>query len=247
MRMLSIYDGQALSEWDTTVFNKEMVTLYRNFLLEECKKKYSLLEDELFLEKIGASSREADGRLVPTVAGVLMFGDSNDIRKIFPNYFLDYREEISNSNILSYRITSDRGMMCGNIFEFYLIVYEKLANISNITRNNVLENIKQIFANSLIHADYAGRRGILIKVVKNAIEIGNPGSTLIPESQIMKGGISDPRNPVIFKMFSEMGGGDRAGLGIAEAHYVWTEKGWHTPVFAFEKNPDRVNVFLPFW
>lgn len=244
--MLNIYDGQALPEWDTTIFNKKMIARYRNCLLEVSKKQYSQLSDESFLEKIGASYREADGRLVPTVTGVLMFGDSRYIRRLFLNYFLDYQEEISRNNTLHCRVTSDRGMECGNILEFYLTVYEKLSNLSAIKRNNVLEPIKQIFANSLIHADYAGRRGIVIKVSKNSIEISNPGSTLIPESQMMKGGISDPRNPAIFKMFSEMGDGDRAGMGITEARRVWTENEWRGPVFEFEKNPDRVRVLLFF-
>lgn len=244
--MLSTYDGQALPEWDTTVFNKRMIGLYRNSLLEAYKNRYSQLDDELFLEKMGASHRQADGRLVPTVTGVLMFGDSSCIRTLFPNYFLDYQEEINSNHALQCRITSDRGMECGNIFEFYLTVYERLSNLSFIKRNDVLEPIKQIFANSLIHADYEGRRGIVVKVSKSAIEISNPGSTLIPESQIMKGGISDPRNPAIFKMFSAIGGGDRAGLGITTAHRVWTENEWRGPVFTFENNPDRVSAFLSF-
>lgn len=244
--MLNIHDGQALSEWDTAVFNKRMIALYRNSLLDVCKNRYNQLDDELFLEKIGALCRQADGRLVPTVSGVLMFGDSSCIRTLFPNYFLDYQEEINSNHALQRRITSDRGMECGNIFEFYLTVYERLSNLSVIKRNDVLEPIKQIFANSLIHADYAGRRGIVIKVSKDAIEISNPGSSLIPERQIMKGGISDPRNPTIFKMFSEMGGGDRAGMGIAEANRIWTENEWRGPLFTFEENPNRTCVCLFF-
>lgn len=245
--MLNLYDGQALTEWNTTVFNKKMIQLYRNCMLEECMNQYDHLEDELFLEKIGASCRLIDGRLVPTVAGVLMFADKSCIRNLFPNYFLDYQEEIGSNNTLHFRVTSDRGMQFGNILEFYLIVYKKLSSSSVINRENTLEPIMQIFANAIIHADYAGRRGIVIKVRNNEIEISNPGSILISQSQLMKGGISDPRNPFIFKMFSEMGGGDRAGMGIAEARRVWNEYEWRGPLFSFEKNPDRVSVLLPFW
>lgn len=245
--MLNIYDGQALSEWDTTIFSKRMIACYRNCLLDECNQQYDLYEDDLFLEKIGASQRQLDGRLVPTVAGLLMFGDASYIRILFPNYFLDYQEDSILNISLTNRITSDRGMECGNILEFYLTVYEKFSNLNAIKSKNVLEPIKQILANSIIHADYTGRRGVVIKVHKSAIEISNPGSTLISENQIMKGGISDPRNPVIFKMFSEMGGGDRAGMGITEVRRVWAENEWREPMFTFEKNPDRVSVFLPFW
>lgn len=245
--MLNLYDGQALTEWNTTVFNKKMIQLYRDCLLEECKIKYEHLEDEKFLEKIGACIRQIDGRMVPTVAGVLMFADTSCIRNLFPNYFLDYQEETARNNFLQYRITSDRGMQFGNILEFYLIVYKKLSHANIINRENTLEPIMQIFANSIIHADYTGRRGIVIKVRSNELEISNPGSILISQSQLMKGGVSDPRNPFIFKMFSEMGGGDRAGMGIAEARRVWNENEWRGPLFSFEKNPDRVSVLLPFW
>ena len=46
-----------------------------------------------YLERIGAAQiSDTDGKLHPTVAGLLMFGEEYKIRYEFPEYFLVYRK-----------------------------------------------------------------------------------------------------------------------------------------------------------
>ena len=40
-----------------------------------------------------------DGRVYPTVAGLLMFGHEYDITREMPDYFLDYREQLFSSPV----------------------------------------------------------------------------------------------------------------------------------------------------
>ena len=51
------------------------------------------LGDSDFLRCIGAAAKAEDGRLHPTVAGLLMFGHNWRIAEELPNYFLDYRQQ----------------------------------------------------------------------------------------------------------------------------------------------------------
>lgn len=56
---------------------------------------FEYLSDHEYLQSIGAAAiSDEDGRLHPTAAGMLMFGDEYNIVRHFPEYFLDYREEI---------------------------------------------------------------------------------------------------------------------------------------------------------
>lgn len=49
-----------------------------------------------------------------------------------PNYFLDYREHLSNDTRCSDRVSSGDGTWSGNIFDFYYKVIDRLtADIKN--------------------------------------------------------------------------------------------------------------------
>ena len=56
---------------------------------------FERLSDHEYLRSIGAAAiSDEDGQLHSTAAGMLMFGDEYNIVRHFPEYFLDYREEL---------------------------------------------------------------------------------------------------------------------------------------------------------
>ena len=61
---------------------------------------------------------------------------------------------------------------------------------------------------------------------------------------MLSGGVSDPRNPTIFKMFSKIGIGDRAGSGIGKIIEAWKEQGWEKPIFEVVTDPYRFIIKL---
>ena len=105
--------------------------------------------------------------------------------------------------------------------------------------------IREALANSLIHADYYGRQGIVIEKRKNEIKIANPGSCRPDILEVKEGGVSDPRNPAIFKMFAMIDIGERAGSGVFNICTVWKEMGWKEPVLQEKFDPERTIVVLP--
>lgn len=110
-----------------------------------------------YLRSIGAAAiSEEDGQLHPTAAGMLMFGDEYNIVRHFPEYFLDYREELDSA----IRWTD----------HFYFRVYNKLIKDikvpfkmvggERIDDTPVHKALREALANCLINADYHGVREV---------------------------------------------------------------------------------------
>lgn len=76
------------------VLNRETVHAYRNrHMAYRSEHVWEQLKDEEYLERIGAAKvLSTDGKLHPTAAGLLMFGDEYKILYEYPEYFLDFRE-----------------------------------------------------------------------------------------------------------------------------------------------------------
>ena len=63
---------------------------------------------------------------------------------------------------------------------------------------------------------------------------------------MLKGGISDPRNKALMKMFNLIGIGERAGSGVPDIYSVWKQQGWKEPEVSEEFGPDRTILKLSF-
>ena len=78
------------------------------------------------------------------------------------------------------------------------------------------------------------------------ITIENPGSIITGKPQMLKGGISEPRNKAIMKMFNLIRVGERAGSGVPDIFSVWSKEGWDSPVVEEQFKPDRTVLTLAF-
>jgi len=82
---------------------------------------WSSLADDGFLMKIGAAARGRDGNVHPTLAGLVCFGDFNEITNVLPYFFLDYREHLSSDVRWTDRVCSGDANWSGNIFSLVRI------------------------------------------------------------------------------------------------------------------------------
>ena len=74
----------------------------------------------------------------------------------------------------------------------------------------------------------------------------NPGGIRTGKKQMLKGGISDPRNKALMKMFNMIGIGERAGSGVPDIYSVWENQGWIAPQVLEEYAPYRTILRLAF-
>ena len=248
-------DMLVLDEFSLSDLDSESIRSYRmRMKLSRPGHVWETLEDDEFLLKIGASGRGNDSRIHPTAAGLLMFGHEYDIVKEFPYYFLDYQENADADTRWTDRIISSSGDWSGNIYDFYFRVYNKIAlDIKTpfklekgvrVDDTPVHKAIREALANSLIHADYYGRQGVVIRKNLHNIVISNPGGFRIDIAAAKSGGISDPRNATLIKMFNLIDIGERAGSGIPNIYKVWDENGGKAPIITEKFEPDRVEMTL---
>lgn len=103
-----------------------------------------------------------------------------------------------------------------------------------------------MLANALIHADYHGRRGIVIDKYPKRLEVSNPGTLRMSKSVAIAGGTSDARNGKIFNIFSLVRIGERSGMGLSSLYGVWEKEKFAEPSIVESYEPDRTKVMVEF-
>lgn len=248
-------DRVILNEFDINSLNMESVKDYRmRFKVHKGElHSWNPISDEDFLYNINALDRNTKK---VTLAGLLMFGKEDDIITVLPNYFLDYRE-INDDTVekWSYRITSWEDNWSGNIWDFFEKIVNRLTsdieipyaldkNLMTIENTDVHKSIREALTNSLIHFQLDETGSILIEKRKNYYKFANPGLMRVSIKNAFKGGQSDPRNPILHRMFSLLGFGERAGSGLSLIDTTWKENNWISPSIEEGHNPDRTTLIL---
>ncbi len=245
-------DAKVLENMDISVFSKDTVKGYRNFFRSaHANHLWNNEDDEIFLRKIGAIGIGEDGKYHPTAAGLLMFGYEYEITREFPNYFLDYQENRSlGATRWSDRIVSTSGDWSGNVFDFVIEALRRMQQglkVPFVLKGNLRVDdtpihklLREAVTNMVVHADFYGRQGLVIQKSEDGYKLSNPGSVRISITEAVNGGISDPRNGIMLKIFSLIEFGERAGSGLSGICKVW-EKVYHTPATIEETHSNGVD------
>ncbi len=186
-----------------------------------------------------------------------MFGMERSILEVFPYYQLDYQERLSNDpeERWTYRVTLD-GKWEPNLFNFYYLVYGRLVKDLDVPfqlekdavrkgETHVHEALREALVNTLIHADHQSTRPIVIAKLPDRYGFFDPGRLRISLEALYQGGISDPRNPNLQKMFQMLGLGEKAGSGFGKILRAWNEQQWLKPLVSEKLDLDMTNVVLP--
>ena len=234
-------DSKVLDDLTVADFNADTVRAYRTrFRAARQGSSWTDLDDERFLRAVGAAmvSRE-DGKLHPTFGGLLMFGNDYDIVRECPHYFLDYQETLDPAIRWTDRVHSGDGMWSGNLFDFFFRVNRKLAEslktpfklngIFRVDDTPMHKAVREALANCLFNADYYGVRGVVVRRTPDKLVFENPGDIRTGVEQMRLGGVSDPRNGLIMKMFSLIDVGERAGTGVPDVFATWANAGLPEP------------------
>ncbi len=245
-------DAKVLENMDMTAFCKDTIKGYRNFFHStHTNHLWNNEDDEMFLRKIGAIGIGEDGKYHPTAAGLLMFGYEYEITREFPNFFLDYQENRSfGETRWTDRIVSTSGDWSGNVFDFVIEVLRRMQQglkVPFVLKGNrrvddtpIHKLLREAVTNMVVHADFYGRQGLVIQKSEDGYKLSNPGNVRISITEAINGGISDPRNGIMLKIFSLIEFGERAGSGLSGIYKVW-EKVYHTPATIEETHNNGVD------
>ncbi len=251
-------DQRVLRMMDRTVLDMDTVHRYRNrFALFHSAHIWNDDDDELFLRHIGAVALSGEDMMFhPTCAGLLMFGHEYDIVREYPHYFLDYQEKLDAGIRWTHRIVSSSGDWSGNLYDFFFKVYMRISSdlpVPFVAKGMNREDdtplhlaLREVLLNSLAHSDFYARQGVVISRSRNKLSFANPGDIRIGLGAALAGGVSDPRNETVMKMFSLVGIGERAGTGIPDFISVWKKYIGETPEYTIKHNPERTLLAVPF-
>ena len=237
--------------------SKKTIESYRNsYRVLKPDSEWNRLSDEDFLRILGAAAYDGD-MLRPTFAGLLMFGFAYTITFEANGYCLDYREYEDDPIDWVDRFMSDDGGWSGNLFDYYLECCRRIrrtlkhgmaidGDLRRIDDSDMDKVFREALLNAIANADYRSPGGVVVERRLNSIAIHNPGTFRIPLEKAEAGGISDPRNPTILKMFNLLGFGERAGSGIPRMNMLCMGCGLPAPRFTERNRPDRVTLTIAF-
>ena len=234
----------------------DTISSYRNVMHAlNPEHPWNSLDNDRFLKVIGAAVMQ-DGRLVPTLAGLLMFGRAYTIASESYNYHLDYREYV-NADEWDRRIISNDGNWSGNVYDFYNRVMNALktvtdrrfainGNMRRVDDSKLDKCMREMLVNCLVNADYRGRGGVVVEWRPRSLSLRNSGTFRIPLETALAGEVSDPRNQTVATMFSLIGAVEHAGSGIHRIISYCRDLGLPEPRFTEELEPERVTVSISF-
>lgn len=252
-------DGAVLEGFGLEDLDAESLKAYRNrFASHEPDHPFLSLDDRGLLERLGGWRRDrVSGRSGLTLAGLLMFGGERSLLDALPHYHVDYQEQLSTDpeQRWTHRVTVD-GKWAPNLFNFYFRVFPRLvdgldvpfkldAMGTRIAETHVHEALREALVNTLVHADHSSSRPITVIKRLDAFVFFNPGRLRIPREALYQGGVSDPRNPNVQKMFQMLGLGEKAGSGFQKILRAWREQHWLTPLVAENSALEMTRVWLP--
>lgn len=252
-------DSQVLDGYSEADLDADSVRQYRNIFASRRPDHPFVREDDAgFLRQIGALRRDR-ARAVDGVSlgGLLMLGREDAIRDRFPHWHLSYRERPSGAASGPRwidRIVSD-GTWNANVFEFYLRVIGKLyeglkvpfaVDAGQFRRDETAAHVavREAFVNTLVHADYEGRTGIRVVREPSGFEFINPGLLLVSPEQVWRGGVSEPRNPVLQRLFGLLQLGEREGSGGPAIRHAWAQQHWRTPTLREDTEHSETHLQL---
>lgn len=249
-------DQKVMTGKDMSAFCMDTVHSYRNlFNIVHRNHVWTKLDDETFLFKLGAIDYDdVHRKLHPTAAGLLMFGYENELMQEYPQYFLDFQEHKDPSIRWTDRKISSSGDWSGNLFDFFFSIADKLTadlprpfkldGMLRVDDTPLHKAVREALLNTLVNADYYGRRGVVVTKSREGYTFSNPGDFRISMNEAISGGVSDPRNAVVFKMFNLVDLGERAGSGLPTIYSGWEEAYGKRPTLSESHNPDRVTLTL---
>jgi predicted HTH transcriptional regulator len=251
-------DHQLVESMTIGDLNQDTLRRYRNRLqMRREGAPWNEIEIEELLLMTGAARRDEQGIVRPTLAALLMFGNFGYIVGEFPHYFVDYIERLDDNPRYSDRISPLTADWSGNLYDFYTRVASRLTadvktpfaldkEMYRIDDTPVHKAIRECLANTLVHADFYGRRGIVIEKRFRHITFANPGIFRVPLDIAISGGTSDARNDVLFTLFALVEIGEKLGTGLVQLFALWEKNGWPRPELREQFDPERTILTLDY-
>jgi ATP-dependent DNA helicase RecG len=210
--------------------------------------------DEELLLALGAIRRDADKQLKPTVAGLMLFGNTQALRRCFPMTRVDYIRVPGREWVPDPDHRFDTIDLRDSLFR--LIRRAQAAVLDDLPKSFGLDEgamqrhdkpviplrvIREAIVNALMHRSYRSHSPVQIIRYANRLEIRNPGFSLKSPEHLGEPG-SQPRNPKIAAVLHETRFAETKGSGIRVMRDTMEQAGLTPPLFESDRGNDQFVV-----
>jgi len=208
-----------------------------------------LYSDEELLQALHCAV-DKNGTLVPTVAGMILFGSRLALRRLFPMLRLDYIRvpgkewvEDPENRFSTMDMRDSLGRLANRASTAILDDLPKSFRLPNGSLQSQGEYlipakvIREAVVNALMHRNYQKLEPIQIIRYSNRLEIRNPGYSLKDVEQFSTPG-SKPRNQAIAAVLHEINLAETKGSGIRTMRKLMEQAGLTLPIFASDRYQD---------
>jgi ATP-dependent DNA helicase RecG len=245
------YEDTVLSDATLDDLDQDVIASYRQNLLREnpdTELRDASVDD--LVQSVGGAKR-SDGQLVPTVAGLLLFGKRLALRRLYPALRVDYIRvpgtEWMQDAEHRYDSVEVREPLLTAFRRIYAAVLDDLPKSFMLEPGNPERQerlplpataVREVLVNALTHRDYRVPATIQVIRFRDRIEVRNPGYSLLPEESFGEPG-SQPRNPRLADVFREMRLAENKGTGIGAVRRTMDSAGLTPPVFESDRRQNR--------
>jgi ATP-dependent DNA helicase RecG len=206
--------------------------------------------DSELLESLSATIA-VDGKQVPTVTGLLLFGTRQALRRLLPMVRVDYirvpgKDWVENPDERFSHVVDMRGPL------LQLVQRVQDTIIDDLPRGFVLREgetqaespklstrvLREAVVNAVMHRSYKSHSPVQVIRYNNRIEILNPGYSLKAEERLGEPG-SENRNPHLAAVFHETNTAETKGSGVRTMRRLMQEANFAPPTFESDRRGDR--------
>ena len=207
--------------------------------------------DEELLRSLGCIAKDSGGTWRPTVAGLVLFGQPQALRRCFPMTRVDYirvpgREWVPDPE-RRFDTVELRDPMFRLIRRAQAAVLDDLPKGFNLPEGELQRQdkpvipqrvIREALVNALMHRSYRSHGPVQIVRYANRLEIRNPGFSLKSPEHLGEPG-SEPRNPRIAAVLHETRFAETKGSGIRVMRETMEQAGLTPPLFESDRAGDQ--------
>ena len=237
------YDGETLLLEPDSCFDDGSLRWYRKLFDDRNPGYNEELSHLEFLRDWGLVV-EADGRLSPTRAAILLFGSARAFRQVLPRPVVDWRwsrgdwaEELTDER------WADRLVIENNLVSTWRALvtryFQRAEKPFSLDPETLQREdhppdytaFREAAINLLIHQDYADQmRSPVIHFFEDRTTLWNPGDAYASADELLEPGEREVRNPRIVGAFRRIGLSEQAGTGMRAIFGNWRQLGRVPPI-----------------
>ncbi len=207
--------------------------------------------DEELLRSLGCIAKDSGGLWRPTVAGLVLFGSAQALRRCLPMTRVDYIRVPGREWVPDPERRFDTVEMRDPLFRLIrraqAAVLDDLPKGFNLPEGELQRQdkpvipqrvIREALVNALMHRSYRSQGPMQIIRYANRLEIRNPGFSLKSPEHLGDPG-SEPRNPRIAAVLHETRFAETKGSGIRVMREAMDQAGLTPPLFESDRTGDQ--------